>query len=124
LPNWGDRSIFFATNRYGLEEFLDENDYPIVGFVHLRTSGESQPARIDVPVWIYEAGLLNEVIDVIRAECVIGLGYPYPIEAADATAVINMSDRDVFLKALQNFAEKSNIPFRISPKPLSKARRR
>lgn len=124
LKNWGDRSIFFYMHPEKSKRLEEADGMPLSGFVYLKTTASSQPARIDIPTWVYKAGMLDEVIDVIRAETVVGLGYPYPLEAADATAVINASDREVFLKALQNLAEKSNIPFRVSPKPMSKARRR
>jgi hypothetical protein len=55
---------------------------------------------------------------------VIGLGYPYPLEAADATAVIGTAERDSFLRALQDFAKKNNLPFSVSRKSASKGRRR
>ena len=36
-------------------------------------------------------GLLERVVDVVRAECVAGTGYPYAMETADALAVITLS---------------------------------
>ena len=82
------------------------------------------PARIDVPSWIYEEGFLNEVLDTIRAECVIGLGYPYALETADSTAVITSRDREIFLGALQEFANREKLNFSVSRKSTSKGRRR
>ncbi|MGI8882860.1 MAG: DNA double-strand break repair nuclease NurA, partial [Pyrinomonadaceae bacterium] len=82
------------------------------------------PARIDVPAWIYEQGLVEEVLDTIRAECVIGLGYPYALETADQTAVITMRDREIFLRALQDFANREKLNFSVSRKNASKGRRR
>ncbi|MFS8160592.1 MAG: hypothetical protein ACMG6E_10400 [Candidatus Roizmanbacteria bacterium] len=67
---------------------------------------------------------LNEVLDVVRAECVIGLGYPYTLETADQTAVITIQDREIFLQALQGFAKENNLEFRVSRKAASKGRRR
>jgi hypothetical protein len=125
LPSWGDRSPFFFGRRRGLEFFIDDDSgESIAGFVYLRTTAGNPPARIDVPTWVYRDGLLDEVLDVVRAECVIGLGYPYPIEAADQTAVITHRDREVFLHALQGFAKENSLDFRISRKAASKGRRR
>jgi hypothetical protein len=125
LKFWGDRTTFFYCKRKGLSElFQDEKDKSLVGFTYLQTTGEGTPARLDVPTWIYAAGLLDEVIDVVRAECVSGLGYPYAIEAADAAAVITAQDRERFLGAIQEFAEKNNLGFRVSRKAISKMRRR
>ncbi len=125
LQNWGDRTVFCYSKRRGLSAFIDENTgKSIVGFCYLQTTSDNPPARIDVPAWIYEENLLDEVFDVIRAECVIGLGYPYALETADQTAVINLRDREVFLAALQGFAKKNNLDFRFSRKSASKGRRR
>ncbi len=125
LTNWGDRTCFCFSKRKGLSAFLDEETgKPLVGFTYLQTTGEGAPARLDVPAWIYEKGFLNEVLDVARAECVIGLGYPYALETADQTAVITMRDREVFLRALQDFAMREKLNFNVSRKAASKGRRR
>ncbi len=125
LESWGDRTCFCYSKRKGLSEFLyDETGESLVGFTYLQTTGDAAPARIDVPRWIYEKGFLNEVLDVVRAECVIGLGYPYALETADQTAVITMRDREVFLRALQDFAMREKLNFNVSRKAASKGRRR
>jgi hypothetical protein len=125
LPNWGDRTPFFFCRRRGLEAFTgDGRRRSIAGFVYLRTTAGNPPARIDIPSWISDAGLLDEVLDVVRAECVVGLGYPYPIEAADQTAVIGVRDRDLFLRALQAFSAENDLEMKISRKAASKGRRR
>ena len=125
LRNWGDRTCFCYSKRRGLNKFIDdETQKSIVGFCYLQTTADNPPARLDVPSWIYEDGLLNEVLDVVRAECVIGLGYPYSLETADQTAVISLRDREIFLQALQGFAKENNLDLRISRKAASKGRRR
>jgi hypothetical protein len=52
------------------------------------------------------------------------LGYPYAIETADQAAVITSRDREIFLRATQEFATQSGLSFRVSRKLASKARRR
>jgi hypothetical protein len=125
LKNWGDRTPFCYSRRRGLDAFLDaRTGESLVGFVYLQTTADNPPARLDVPSWIYEDGLLDEVVDAVRAECVIGLGYPYPLETADQTAVITVRDREIFLQALQGFAKENNLNLRVSRKAASKGRRR
>jgi hypothetical protein len=125
LKNWGDRTVFCYSKRRGLNAFIDPlTDKSLVGFTYLQTTAESVPARLDVPAWVYEQGLLNEVLDVVRAECVIGLGYPYALETADQTAVITVRDREIFLRALQDFAMREKLAFNVSRKAASKGRRR
>lgn len=125
LDGWGDRSVFCYAKRKGLEQFDGGAGVKTqVGFTYLQTSAGSGPARIDIPGWVYEHGLLDEVMDVVRAECVIGLGYPYPLETADATALISNRDRDLFTASLRDFAEREGLDFSVSRKNASKARRR
>jgi hypothetical protein len=125
LKNWGDRTPYCYSRRRGLDAFIDrETGKSIVGFVYLQTTSDNVPARIDLPAWIYEDGLLGEVLDTVRAECVIGLGYPYALETADQTAVITLRDREIFLQALQGFAKENNLNLRVSRKAASKGRRR
>ncbi len=60
----------------------------------------------------------------MRAECVIGNGYPYPIETADAAAALNPDDREKFVRFLDEFSHRENLDFRIARKRTSKNRRR
>ena len=125
LSAWGDRTCFCYSKRRGLSAFINpETDKSLVGFTYLQTTADSAPARIDIPAWIYENGLLEEVLNTIRAECVIGLGYPYALETADQTAVITIRDREIFLRALQDFANREKLNFSVSRKNASKGRRR
>ena len=126
LDEWGDRTVFcYCVRKNSSEAFRDERTQrPLVGFTYLQTTGEGAPARLDVPAWIYEAGLLDDVVETVRAECVTGLGYPYSIQAADEAAVIQGNDRTQFLRAVQEFAERESLPFGVSRKSVSKTRRR
>lgn len=125
LKNWGDRTPFCYSRRHGLDAFIDaRTGESLVGFVYLQTTSDNPPARLDIPSWIYEEGLLDEVLNTVRAECVIGLGYPYALETADQTAVITVRDREIFLQALQGFAKENNLNLKVSRKAASKGRRR
>lgn len=124
LPDWGDRTRFCTSRRSGLGDYRDPDGRSIVGFTYLRTAAEGAPARLDIPTWCFDDGLINEIADVVRAECTVGIGYPYPLEAADQAAVISVADRDVFFRALQEFATREKLDFGVSRKNASKARRR
>ncbi|MFL6335907.1 MAG: DNA double-strand break repair nuclease NurA [Pyrinomonadaceae bacterium] len=125
LADWGDRTVFFHCQRPNLAEvFSDEQGAPLVGFVYLQTTAGGHPARLDVPVWVHEAGLIEEVADTVRAECVVGNGYPYAIEAADQAALMTGRDREQFLRVVQDFAAEHRLDFHVSRKALSKGRRR
>ena len=125
LAGWGDRTVFWHCQRPNLAEaFFDEGGRPLVGFVYLQTTADAHPARLDIPAWVHEAGLVEEVVDSVRAECVVGNGYPYAIEAADEAAVMTARDREQFLRVVQDFAAQHSLDFRLSRKALSKGRRR
>jgi hypothetical protein len=127
FARWGDRSIFCECLREGLtEEFWDEAGQPLVGFLYLQTTAPgSTPARLDIPTWVAEEeGLIEDVANAVRAECVVGNGYPYALETADEAAVITIRDREQFLRAVQDFAEANDLPFRVSRKAVSKMHRR
>lgn len=125
LDAWGDRTIFWYCRRRSLAaSFFDEAGTPLVGFVYLQTTADGHPARLDVPAWVQESGMLEEVSDAVRAECVVGNGYPYAVETADEAAVMTARDREQFLRVMQDFAAEHRLDFGLSRKPASKARRR
>ena len=127
---WGARSPFFVcargSSRNNQKSVLDGfAEYRrSIGFVYLKTNAGAPPARLEIPCWVYEQGLLDEVLDLVRAEVIVGNGYPYALETADAAAVLSGRDREVFYLLFQRFAEEQGIKLRVSPKTASKARRR
>ncbi|HLI06827.1 MAG TPA: DNA double-strand break repair nuclease NurA [Ktedonobacteraceae bacterium] len=96
-----------------------------VAFCYLQTTSSHPPARLEFPRWMIDDGLLEPVVDVVRAEVIAGAqGYPYAIETADAVAVITMQDRAEFYARFQEFIERQGMKFSFSTKALSKSRRR
>jgi hypothetical protein len=129
LMEWGDRTPLFRCQRGGgrdgnhgiLRHYQEQTDQ--IGFVYLKTN-DGPPARLELPLWIYEAGLLDRVVDWVRGEIVIGSGYPYVIETADQTAVLQNSDRQSFFRILQDWADQTELRLRFSRKMVSKHQRR
>ncbi|HEY9899545.1 MAG TPA: DNA double-strand break repair nuclease NurA [Pantanalinema sp.] len=120
---WGDRTPGAVCAREGILDAYGDWARRI-GFCYLQTSADAPPARLEYPLWIQEQGLLDEVLDVVRADAIAGGGYPYTIAAADATAVIRAPDRDAFYRAVQEFLAARGVSLRFSKKALSKLRRR
>lgn len=120
---WGDRTPTAICAREGILDAYGEWSRKI-GFCYLKTNADAPPARLEYPMWLLEDGRLDEVLDVVRADVIAGGGYPYTLAAADATAVLTMSDREAFYRALQDFLAARNVPLRFSKKALSKVRRR
>jgi len=122
---WGDRTaVYICAREDKVMPVGGSKYYDRVCFVYLKTTADRPPARLDLPGWLLEAGELERTIDVVRAECVVGNGYPYAVETADAVAVITMQDRERFYRVFQEFAEKQGLSLRFSQKAMSKQRRR
>ena len=119
--SWGDRSAAFICAR---DDAVKQRYYEGVVFAYLSTTAEALPARLDVPRWVLEDGQLDDVVDVVRAECVVGNGYPYALETADAVAVITHRDRERFYRVFQEFAGRMGLPLQFNRKAISKRRRR
>jgi len=129
LTAWGDRSaLFLCARRDSLN--LDPSRatkapfYKDVAFTYVNLVRHRAPARLEMPRWIVEAGRADEIIDRVRAESVVGVGYPYAIETADALAVISQQDRERFYRILQDFLEQSGIELSTARKMRSKQQRR
>lgn len=125
LPSWGDRSPLFVCarsdqlSRDGRADF-----YKRICFGYVRLVGDRSPARVELPRWLVEMGLAGEILDRVRAECVVGNGYPYPIETADAVAVISQADRERFYRLFQQFLEHDGLSLSMARKMRSKRSRR
>jgi hypothetical protein len=130
LMRWGDRTPAYicARDDVVLSSYVDEasgRDFRRrICFTYLKTTADHPPARIEFPLWLLEAGRLDEVMDIVRAETVVGNGYPYPLETADAVAVLTMEDRERFYELFRQFAQRHDLPLRVSRKLLSKQQRR
>ncbi|QBD80023.1 DNA double-strand break repair nuclease NurA [Ktedonosporobacter rubrisoli] len=120
---WGDRTPAMICARGDiLEGYGTYQDS--VAFCYLQTAMKRPPARLEFPRWMLDDGIVEPVLDVVRAEVIAGNGYPYAIETADAVAVITMQDRNEFYGQFQNFMQKQGIKFTFSSKSISKGRRR
>lgn len=127
LQNWGDRSPLFYCDRddtYNRSRKNHPSFYNKVAFTYMRLTRDRVPARIEMPHWIVEEGLANDVLDLVRAECVVGGGYPYAVETADALAVISHADRERFYSLFEQFAQKSGLELVQARKASSKNARR
>lgn len=120
---WGDRTPIAQCRRHGILGQYEDYAHRL-GFTYLKTTRDSYPARLEFPLWMWEAGLMDRVIGWVRGEVIIGSGYPYVIETADQTAVLQVDDRQAFFRILQDWAEQEDLNLRFSRKMVSKVRRR
>ena len=120
--HWGDRSSLYLCRSDILKYYCEQHDQ--VTFTYLKSTLDSFPARLELPRWVYDSGRAEQVLNWVRAEIIIGGGYPYVIETADQTAVLQTRDRQVFYRILQDWSESAGLNLRLSRKMVSKARRR
>ena len=132
LPHWGDRSPAFlcarddALSRDGRGAF-----YADVAFTYVRLSMERPPSRIEFPRWMLgdatgaaAESMVEDVVNIVRAECIVGTGYPYAIETADSAAVVTQADREHFYGLFEQFAAHEGIALHRARKAQSKLNRR
>ena len=111
LKAWGERSAFF--------EYLEQSN---IGLCYLKNSSfKNKPSRIELPLWVYKQGLVDEVLNVVLAECLVGNGFPYPIEVADSIAVNQHAEKEKFYEFIE---KKISLQIGKSAKLKSKSIRR
>ncbi|MCM1982454.1 DNA double-strand break repair nuclease NurA [Lyngbya confervoides] len=125
---WGDRTPIFqcargkGLGREGvLSQYQEQADQVV--FTYLKTC-DRKPARIEMLRWMVDDGIHEQVLNYVRAEVVVGAGYPYAIETADQVAVIQSQDRQKFYRLLQEWAQSAEVPLSFSRKMVSKMMRR
>ena len=130
LRKWGERSPAYVCARDDevLRSYARRDGTPLwdqVGFCYLRTSADGRPSRLEFPLWILDdPETFDRTIDVVRAECIVGLGYPYCLETADQTAVLTARDRQVFDDMIAYVADGYGLDLGHTIKARSKRRRR
>ncbi len=121
---WGDRTPAFISCRDDLSRAGYADQQGEVAFVYYQAALNRPPARLEFPRWVLDDGLLDVMIQTLRAETIAGNGYLYPIEAADVAAVISTTDRAQFYALFQEFADREGLPLSFSRKAYSKSYRR
>ncbi len=125
LPSWGDRSPFWVCARQDrLSDAGRADFYKQVCFCLARLSMENPPARLEIPRWLLESGRADDIVALVLAEAVVGNGYPYVLEAADVTAVIQQQDRQRFYRLYQDFLQEQGLAMTVTRKQRSKQLRR
>ena len=126
--DWGDRTPLFVCDRRGqstshgiLADYQEQASK--IAFTYLKAN-QNPPVRLEFPRWLYDVGLIETMLDYVRAEIMIGGGYPYAIETADQVAVLKADDRRTFFRLLQEWSEQQELNLRFSRKMISKVLRR
>jgi hypothetical protein len=125
LRHWGDRTpLFVCARKDQLSHDGRADFYRDVVFCYMRLVQDRPPARLELPRWLLEHPSLAQVMERVQGECVVGGGYPYAIETADAVAVISQPDRERFYRLFQQFLARHKVPMSLARKMRSKRSRR
>ena len=125
LPTWGDRSPLFLCARADQLSLNERADfYQDVAFTYVHLNQGRTPARVELPRWLVEEGRAEDVLNLVRAECIVGTGYPYAVETADQLAVISQQDRERFYLLFEQFLSRDGLVLVGTRKAASKATRR
>ncbi len=123
---WGDRTRAFTCDRddrlqKGQHSTLDlygrHRDNVVFFFI---MSGGHLVSKVEVPKWCYDEGLIEQIADTLRAECIIRPGYPDIIHRAHEYASISFAETEMFRGMIDAFAAKHRIKIYKSAKELNK----
>lgn len=116
IKNWGDRSCCFTY--YSSQSNISSQLNDSLGFCYLYNSSyRGKPCKVEIPYWIYQDNLLDEVINVILAESIVGNGYIHILEVADSHALLQHKDKEYICeKILPQYRIQLNKSSKISSK--------
>jgi len=123
---WGERTAAFLCDRddrrgdearsvlenYG--RFRNEIAFCYMGL------GSGLPVRVEFPAWVQKDGMLDNIADIIRAQCIIRGNYPDILMRAHDACVIRTSEHDLFYGMLENFCKVHGIKIHRSAKDFHK----
>ncbi len=123
---WGERTAAFLCDRddrRGEESKSVLDNYGRfrneIAFFYMRQSS-GLPARVEFPAWVFEEGMVGQISDIIRAQCVIRSNYPDILMRAHEAALIRMNEHSLFYGMLENFCRANGIKINKSAKHFHK----
>ncbi len=115
----GERSALFGSRSKVLEYYREHR----IRFFYLNTGAEI--ARVEMPQWVSDDPRWLSITHALVADqAKKGGGYPVALSEAHEQAVIRGSDREDFIRLVQNASVRSHHAVRLSRKALAKRARR
>ncbi|MBI4297036.1 MAG: DNA double-strand break repair nuclease NurA [Chloroflexi bacterium] len=114
----GQRSALFLSPSRIVQDYYGPHR---VAFFYLRL--EEEVARVEVPLWVEERGLLGLVHSLLLEQCRLGMGYPVALSEAHEQAVLTTADREAFWALVSREMSGQGLEVGTSAKSLSKRRR-
>ena len=114
----GERSATFVSRSSVVTQYYREHE---IRYFFLNVEGEI--ARVEIPRWVEEGGLVGLVHALVLDQCNRGHGYPAALSEAHEQAVVNASDRDQFQRLVELTLAERRVPVTTSAKSRSKRSR-
>ena len=114
----GERSATFTSRSSVVTQYYREHE---VRYFYLNVDGEI--ARVEIPRWVEERGLVGLVHALVLDQCGRGHGYPAALSEAHEQAVVNASDREQFQRLVEATLAERHVPTTTSAKSRSKRSR-
>jgi hypothetical protein len=114
----GERSATFISRSSVVTQYYGEHE---IRYFYLNVEGEI--ARVEIPRWVEEGGLVDLVHTLVLDQCGRGHGYPVALSEAHEQAVVNASDREQFQRLVELALSERRVPTMTSAKSRSKRSR-
>jgi hypothetical protein len=123
---WGDRTRAFQSDRD--DRFPRDGSSTLdlygrhrdgIAYFYVMSGGQLA-SKVEVPKWCHDDGLIEQIADTIRAECIVRPGYPDIIHRAHEYAAISFAETEMFRGLIDTFAAKHRIKIYKSAKELNK----
>ena len=110
--NYGERSSLFISYRDVTKEYKYK-----VGFFYGRANS-NRLVRVEIPEFCFNK--VDEIWQVVLAQCIINKGYPYVIDRSHEACVITEKDKKRFFKLLCRTTLSEDMNLEFSKKTISK----
>ncbi len=114
----GERSPVFVSGSRFMRKHYGEHQ---IHFFYLKV--DEEVARVEIPAWVVERGLVGLVHALTLDQCKRGHGYPVALMEAHEKAVVTNADRERFWELIETSLWEERLPLRSSGKRKSKRTR-
>ena len=114
----GERSATFISRSSVVQKHYGENE---VRFFYLK--GDEEIARVELPRWVEERGLVDMLHALVLDQCRRGQGYPVALSEAHEQAVVTGADREQFQYLVELALSEKRLSTTTSAKSRSKKTR-
>jgi len=119
---WGERTSAFICARDNILQHYrrDGVDYSRgIAFFYIKSSAYGV-SRVEFPTRYVSEGMVDCIADIVRAQVIVGEGYPYVLNRAHHEAVVSVKERERFMGLLQVISEREVLGVDASLKAVRK----